>query len=441
MAEKTCPRRQLHKHLNRQLFESGTLVGDGISAALKCGFELVDSTEVHTPSYDQAVAKFRGDPRVRIYNQSSIDVLPKIMADAKEPMTFFLDAHYIPRSDSSVVHECPLVSELRIIGESYQKTLMRHHILIDDVRLMRKSKNGGQDGRFDIDLTQVLQILRDMDPHVDLSYDRGHIPNDILVAVLSGRRGRSTLASSSSSSASLKTPSRQDVVVFGSNQKEVEAYRKRLTDQDKYVSVLGTWTGASRSDVVSNVTRLQGEIFDLHGFVDLCMKLPSTTEYVWIVSTQVGTGAPLAHVLSKVKSDADFLSTHVEQHSSENGTWWWWNQPVHGSACPPVHLRWKCFSPVMRVSRRLISAFAMHMCNLTAADFWSAPTEIFLPTFCAKQSGFKVDNLDPVIIGEFSHDRPTSIEDLRLEPYRLHHPIDYISLASSDPSSTLSSLD
>jgi len=98
---------------------------------------------------------------------SSVDLLPGIVESLDAPATFWLDAHPIDDSMSF----CPLYKELEIIKES---AVENHVIMIDDVRMFGSW--------LDVDEQKVKEKLLDINPDYKITYEDGHIPNDIMVA-------------------------------------------------------------------------------------------------------------------------------------------------------------------------------------------------------------------------------------------------------------------
>lgn len=181
------PRRALHKYIRPTLIETGTYLGEGVDDALRVGFPHVISIEIVPKFYEQACTKYKSDARVELYKGSTVTVLPSILQKITQPVTFFLDAMYsFGNTSYDPQHVCPLMEELKAIAAHPIKT---HTILIDDCRLMQKSKNGGMDGLLNVTKQEVIEFIKtQINPNYHIQYENGHVPNDILVATVQSRK-------------------------------------------------------------------------------------------------------------------------------------------------------------------------------------------------------------------------------------------------------------
>ena len=119
----------LASYLNRYFIETGTQSGHTVQSAIDIGFKVIHSIELDPSFYKKAAKRFIDHTNVTIHHGDSKDILPKIIADIDEPITFLLDAHYYNRS-KTYRHSGPLASELRAIREHMRND---HTILIDDI--------------------------------------------------------------------------------------------------------------------------------------------------------------------------------------------------------------------------------------------------------------------------------------------------------------------
>lgn len=165
----------LRKHSRGRVFvETGTYKGDGILAALDFGFETIHSIELNRKLFEDAQRYFAGIPQVSLWHGDSAELLPRVIADIGEPITFWLDAHasgVLPGGGSG---QTALMRELNAIGGHPVKD---HAIFIDDRRLF---------GSLEWDYLQeqtVLAALRTLNPRFRIRYLRGIRPRDILCAV------------------------------------------------------------------------------------------------------------------------------------------------------------------------------------------------------------------------------------------------------------------
>lgn len=156
--------------------ESGSLYGDTIQRALDCGYNTVYSIEIDDGLYKLVKGRFDEqikNGKVKLYHGSTIDVLPNILKDIDEPVTFWLDAH-LHNGDYGVVHNAPVVEELSIISEHHVKS---HLVMVDDMRIIRNTSWG----RGNMEQT-VLEKVKKINPDYDISYCNGINVNDVLVA-------------------------------------------------------------------------------------------------------------------------------------------------------------------------------------------------------------------------------------------------------------------
>jgi hypothetical protein len=146
--------------------------------ALASGFAEIRSVELSKDLHAKAVKRYAGRGNVRLYCGTSEDQLAAMIADLREPATFWLDAHYSAGITAKGPENSPVIKELRIIGAHPIKT---HTILIDDRR---------QVGTADFDFTteeQIRSAILAINPAYVISYDTGStdrpiFKDDIIVA-------------------------------------------------------------------------------------------------------------------------------------------------------------------------------------------------------------------------------------------------------------------
>src|SRR4051812_29454780 len=166
------------RYLNPVFIETGTYLGDGIKQALLAGFPKIRSVELSEKLFEENVRRFANQPSVKIYQGSSESQLGDMIADIREPITFWLDAHYSAGITAKGDQNSPILKELRVIAAHPVKT---HTILIDDRR---------QVGTADFDFvteTQIRDAILAINPAYKFSYDTGSdanpmFLNDIIVA-------------------------------------------------------------------------------------------------------------------------------------------------------------------------------------------------------------------------------------------------------------------
>ena len=114
------------------LVETGTYRGE---MARKCSkhFKEIWTIELSKRLAEEAARRLAKLSNVRVTCGESSGLLPQILAGIREPVVFWLDAHYSGGITARGATECPLERELHIIAEH---PCHDHIILIDDVRLM-----------------------------------------------------------------------------------------------------------------------------------------------------------------------------------------------------------------------------------------------------------------------------------------------------------------
>jgi len=163
----------LKKYLNPIFVETGTQNGDGVDLALKAGFETIYSIEVKQSLYLKCVERFKDNKNVKLFCGDSIEVLPKILKELKQGVTFWLDAHINGRKDRVLgKYSCPIIQELDLILPfPFKKT-----ILIDDVRLFRKHRGiWGRIGEEDL----IKKI--NWNGQFKIEYANGYVAGDVMV--------------------------------------------------------------------------------------------------------------------------------------------------------------------------------------------------------------------------------------------------------------------
>ena len=112
------------------LIETGTYKGDMVIATKKL-FKKIYSIEIDKHLYNLAKKRCSKYKHIFLYHGDSINILPQILFNIKQPCLFWLDAHYSGGITSKGELETPIMKELEIILNSSQ---INHVILIDDAR-------------------------------------------------------------------------------------------------------------------------------------------------------------------------------------------------------------------------------------------------------------------------------------------------------------------
>lgn len=173
------PSETLAKYVKTRVYlETGVYNGDSIMTAKYCGFQEIHGVEA-VPHILEDTKKFlarvyENDTSIHLHLGKSDEILYDTIKDIKEPITFFLDAHY--QGANEELRRNPIFEELEQIQKHAQENGVIHTILIDDVRLFTKENFAG------ITKEKVEQKLLEINPNYKIVYEQGFIANDILVA-------------------------------------------------------------------------------------------------------------------------------------------------------------------------------------------------------------------------------------------------------------------
>jgi hypothetical protein len=164
------------KYKNKIFLETGSYLGEGIQQALNAGFEKVVSIELSDKYFSICQNRFSDNSNVTIVKGDSFKVLPDIIKDINEPITFWLDGHHSCGDTALGEHWAPLMQELDVIKEHSIKT---HTILIDDMRCWQEPNPVHGFYKEDIFIK-----LKEINSDYKFTYEDGCEKNDILVAHL-----------------------------------------------------------------------------------------------------------------------------------------------------------------------------------------------------------------------------------------------------------------
>ena len=170
----TSSRELFQKYPNSVFIESGSYYGDGVQAALDAGFKTIHSIELDEKLYKHCADRFKDNVDVNIIFGDSHLVLDDILSEIDSPVTFWLDGHWAGTGTARGKYESPLVKELEAIGRHHIKN---HTILVDDLRCWRKKVQG-------FDRESLINACLQINPEYKISFDKGYIENDILIAKL-----------------------------------------------------------------------------------------------------------------------------------------------------------------------------------------------------------------------------------------------------------------
>jgi asparagine synthetase B (glutamine-hydrolysing) len=173
----TLSKKVLEKYKNSVFVETGTLWGESVQLALDCGF-----TKVYTIELDPEKVKFNRNKFkeeiengvVEIIEGDTFKVFSDVINNITSRATFWLDAHW----DEGPVGEykCPLPFELKNL---LNHSIKNHTLLIDDRRIFGEVGSTWGEG---IDESEIIDLIHEINPEYEISYEDGCIPNDIIVA-------------------------------------------------------------------------------------------------------------------------------------------------------------------------------------------------------------------------------------------------------------------
>jgi hypothetical protein len=170
----TLPKGTLAKYMNPVFLETGSYDGRTIQMALDVGFKEVRSIEIAKRYYDMCCMRFSGNDSVKLWHGDSLSLLAAMIADIKEPVTFWLDAHIQEGYLGQLA--VPTLKELEIIADHPIKT---HTILVDDRRLMGTTGTLWQN----VLEYDVIRYMRRINPNYEISYEDNNVEkDDIIVA-------------------------------------------------------------------------------------------------------------------------------------------------------------------------------------------------------------------------------------------------------------------
>lgn len=173
----------LKKYYNDIFIETGTNNGTGVENALAADCKTIHSIEIVESLYEYCKNKFQANSGVHLYCGDCLEVLPKILENINEPVTFWLDGHYSGEGTGKGEYPNPVLQELEIIKNHKIKT---HNILIDDMRCWKKNNKHifiDEDG---FDENDIKNKILEINPNYKFKYEYGHIQDDVLAAYVEG---------------------------------------------------------------------------------------------------------------------------------------------------------------------------------------------------------------------------------------------------------------
>ena len=133
---------------NNIFLETGSYLGDGIQKAIECGYEKIISIECKKEYHELCKEKFINNSNVELILGDSSKVLSSVVSSINEPITFWLDAHYMWNDPNQDINEHPGRGKIPLIEELEQiknHPIKSHTLLIDDLEPLADLSNKGDD--------------------------------------------------------------------------------------------------------------------------------------------------------------------------------------------------------------------------------------------------------------------------------------------------------
>lgn len=154
--------------------ETGSLEGNSVEKALEAKYDVLHTIDADPHYYNFCKDKFKNNGKVTCHLGNSTDVLKELLPTIKESCVIYLDAHF----GSEHGEYTPLMSELNVIKDYGNKN---NTIAIDDIRLLQGTGDQCQ-GQIPYTKQQIEDKLKEINPNYEISYHKGFVENDILVA-------------------------------------------------------------------------------------------------------------------------------------------------------------------------------------------------------------------------------------------------------------------
>lgn len=161
------------KYPNPCFIETGAFLGDGIHHAIRAGFEEIYSIELSEHYFQHCKHRYQKKGHVHLLLGDSAIILGELLDEIDCRCTFWLDGHYSGGNTAQGKSYTALMRELMSIKEHFIKD---HTILIDDVRLFDTVEMDF------ISLSDVVEMIRSINPDYVFAFEDGYVKNDILVA-------------------------------------------------------------------------------------------------------------------------------------------------------------------------------------------------------------------------------------------------------------------
>jgi len=154
---------------NKIFVETGSLVGDGIQNAMDSGYESIISIECNPFYFKHCVERFKDNNNVKVILGDSSKDLFDAIKDINEPITFWLDAHYMWNDPNQDINKHPGSGKIPLIDELNQikkHHLKNHIIMIDDLDplscLISPPNGDPPTGSVETQLKNLKKVIKDI---------------------------------------------------------------------------------------------------------------------------------------------------------------------------------------------------------------------------------------------------------------------------------------
>ncbi|MFA7387679.1 MAG: hypothetical protein WCZ87_08475, partial [Thiohalobacteraceae bacterium] len=141
--------------------ETGTYLGQTARAAVGI-FTEVHSIELSPELHRRAAEQFAAEPKVHLHQGESADALARILPGMRQPVLFWLDAHYSEGETACGRENTPIIAELEAIRSAGIRDAL---ILIDDLRCFQPERSNTRSSlRGYPTVDRIRALVRDIDP-------------------------------------------------------------------------------------------------------------------------------------------------------------------------------------------------------------------------------------------------------------------------------------
>ena len=162
----------IKRYPNKFFVETGTYRGGTVLKAIGAGFKEIRSIEVCEDLFLEAQEMFKANKNIKISHGDSSEILFEVIKDINYPITFWLDAHN-PNFGKDFPENTVFAPVLLELEQISRHKIKSHTILIDDLRIME---------HMGIDISEVKNYIKIINPNYSFNTEKGAIENDILVA-------------------------------------------------------------------------------------------------------------------------------------------------------------------------------------------------------------------------------------------------------------------